>query len=479
MRIFWMLLLLGFLLEPVFLPKTYAVPRLRSWFIPVKASRDLKARDEHGRTELMYAVREESESRVRNLLAHKDIDVNARDPEGRTALMYTVDAFSDTNIGIVQALLEHESIDLNAQNKNNDTVFTLARIWDHDDLVRLLVEHKNFDPNARDNKYGSTALMELATYHRSDMVPILLARSDTDVNLKDASGRTALIRAVLADTDVWFFNKRRLKRYNVTSKSFSDRDRQIQAQEQQYKTATIKALLKHEQIDVNAADESGHTALMVGARHRVAKADIEALLAHENIDVNARDEDGRTALMHAIVNVNDGAIESLLARVELDVNAADKDSQTALMLAARHGYNSYAEALLARNDAGVNAQDKGGDTALIYAVIKGWAKTVRDLLAHENIDVNARGRGGKTALIHAVEKDQQEIIAALLSHDSIDANLTDNNGKTALDFALDRQSNGASSLMALSHATSNAESISRLQGFCMGLLAGKPKIRAL
>ena len=74
-------------------------------------------------------------------------------------------------------------------------------------------------------------------------------------------------------------------------------------------------LLGHENIDVNAKNKYGNTALILTSykgRTRI----VELLLEHEDIDVNAENMGGGTALMGASMNGRFGIANLLLAYME-------------------------------------------------------------------------------------------------------------------------------------------------------------------
>src|SRR5258708_26967727 len=95
-------------------------------------------------------------------------------------------------------------------------------------------------------------------------------------------------------------------------------------------------------------------------------------------DVNAADDTGMTPLMIA-ASQGHTAIARLLIAAHASVDAAGPDPTTALMPAASANRAETAKLLIARG-ANVNARNNGGKTALMVAALGGGAEAVRAVL---------------------------------------------------------------------------------------------------
>ena len=76
------------------------------------------------------------------------------------------------------------------------------------------------------------------------------------------------------------------------------------------RTDIVKMLLGHKDIDVNARNSYGHTALMWASGYGDANI-VKILLGHKDIDVNAGDSYGYTASYWASKNGHDDVVELL------------------------------------------------------------------------------------------------------------------------------------------------------------------------
>ena len=149
----------------------------------------------------------------------------------------------------------------------------------------------------------------------------------------------------------------------------------------------LKGLLKD--IDVNAQDAKGWTALMAAAKKgSLALVDY---LVDNGADIEKKNTGGQTALDIAnewqqkdvasyllavdkfkkggwtALDFGDTALVKLFVeKKKLDVNAKDSTGKTVLMEAAKYGYKHIVKLLLEKG-ANVNAIDDNGNTPLIYA----------------------------------------------------------------------------------------------------------------
>ena len=123
---------------------------------------DVNARDEYGRTPLMWAA--EDPDMVRRLV-EQGADVNARDENGETPLMYA--AFVN-RLDVLRHLVE-QGADVNARSEGGGTPL----MWAAADLAaaRYLVE-QGAEVNARDD-HGETPISWALVFDHQDIVRYL------------------------------------------------------------------------------------------------------------------------------------------------------------------------------------------------------------------------------------------------------------------------------------------------------------------
>jgi ankyrin repeat protein len=123
--------------------------------------------------------------------------------------------------------------------------------------------------------------------------------------------------------------------------------------------AKVQAML-NESMDVNARNENGETALLIGSPH----PKIVKILLAAGADVNARNKFGETPLMYSVAGNTPGT--KLLLEAGADVKAKDGDGITVLMWAVDEGRIEEVKMLIEAG-ADINARDKKNKSVLKHA----------------------------------------------------------------------------------------------------------------
>lgn len=222
------------------------------------------------------------------------------------------------------------------------------------------------------------------------------------------------------------------------------------------KEAIIKLLLQNPDIDINAQNNSGNTAL----KKAVVIGDtqiVKLLLESRKIDINIKNNRGKNALIAALEHPRENIIQLLLQSPNLDINAQDDYGWTALMISSCNGYTKFVELLLQFGTTfkkfdsvsysddtpialNVNLRNNLAWTALMVAAANNRQDIVKLLLQVSDINLNTQDNTGETALIKAVKEGHENIIKILLELNagSLDINIQDNNGLTALHVAIEK-----------------------------------------
>lgn len=149
-------------------------------------------------------------------------------------------------------------------------------------------------------------------------------------------------------------------------------------------------------------------------------------------DLNAADNSGWTALTAAAFRGKTDSVNALIA-LKADVNATNNNGWTPLFAASWNGHTDIVKALIAAK-ADINAQIPPDlTTCLMAAAETGQMDTLKTLIA-EKAKVNAVSHTGWSALMYAVENSKTEVVKVLLDAKA-DTGLVNHDGKTALTLA--------------------------------------------
>lgn len=109
----------------------------------------------------------------------------------------------------------------------------------------------------------------------------------------------------------------------------------------------VDVFLGAKDINVDATDNRGNTALLRAAKHGTSRF-MDALLLDGRADVNATNRRNQTALMRAGNDLE--KVERLLQVPSIDINAFDIEGYTVLMQRAKDGHKDVVDALLNHPD---------------------------------------------------------------------------------------------------------------------------------
>lgn len=200
------------------------------------------------------------------------------------------------------------------------------------------------------------------------------------------------------------------------------------------KLMTTKLLIEHPNCQIDVKDRSGNTVLHYAAENGLVDI-MDAIIKKGIIDINDNNDLGYTPLMMATYRGKFGAIKYLCQQPGINVNAHSKWGMTALMYASQNGNPEVIDYLLSIPEIDINAKDSSGKTALHIAAEGKLKVIVETLLKSEKIDVNAMDSEGWTPLHLAAENDFSSIVFILANDPRIDVNAKDSHGMTPLHYA--------------------------------------------
>ncbi|KAK2841534.1 hypothetical protein FQN49_006161 [Arthroderma sp. PD_2] len=280
--------------------------------------------------------------------------------------------------------------------------------------------------------HDGSSLLHLVVSERDTQLAKILVTSATDPNIPDGDEATPATPFSLAvglgydDMVKLFMGCKQLDINAVDNRGFTAL---MTAVQKEYESI-VAALLERDDIDFNVRSEKGDTALLIAiGKGRSILA--EALLRRKDLD--ARFPNHRP-LFRAIYHPDVSRVKLLLDRKEVDINCRTDARRTILMQTAEIGHHEAVKLLLSREDLDVNAADERGDTALIIAVFRGFDDIASLLMEREDLDMNFQLYDG-TALMHAARTGFGDLVYVLLKRRDTDINAQDRHGRTALMFA--------------------------------------------
>jgi len=256
---------------------------------------------------------------------------------------------------IVAALLEMNGWDVNATDCTGGTALVWAARRGHEEVVKVLLERKDTNPDPVDTYYGQTPLSWAAEKGHSGVVKMLLEREGVNPDHIDTCrGRTPLS---------WAAEEGHL--------------------------GVVKMLLEREGVNPDhVGTYRGRTPLSLAAVNGHSGV-VKMLLEREGVNPDWVDTHrGRTPLSWAAEKGHSGVVKMLLEREDINPNHIDTFfGRTPLSWAAEEGHLGVVKMLLERE--GVNPDHVGtyrGRTPLSLAAVNGHSGVVNMLLEREGVN---------------------------------------------------------------------------------------------
>jgi len=252
-------------------------------------------------------------------------------------------------VGIASALLDLGELDPNAHDCTGSTVLIWAARGGREEVVKMLLERGDVNPDQADTLYGRTPLSWAAVNGHSEVVKMLLERGDVNPDQADTFyGRTPLSwAAVNGHSEV------------------------------------VKILLERGDINPDQADTLyGQTPLSWAAANGHSEV-VKMLLERGDVNPDQVDtQSGRTPLSWAAEIGHSEVVKMLLERGDVNPDKADTEyGQTPLSWAAENGHSEVVKMLLERGDVNPDQVDTFYcRTPLSWAAEKGHSEVVKMLL---------------------------------------------------------------------------------------------------
>lgn len=241
---------------------------------------------------------------------------------------------------------------------------------------------------------GYTLLHKAAEFEQTEIMSILVADFEVDINTKTLDGVTPLHLAV---------EKGHIEAVKLLGSEFN--------------------------ANVNAEKNNGYTPLHVAAENGHVEM-VKLLVSDLCADLNARVGGGLTPLHVAVQKGHTEVVKLLVSELGADTNITF-DSLTLLHSAAKNNHVELVKFLLSVPGTDLNARTSIGCTPLFIAVISGNIEIV-ELLGRFGADTTVKILNGYVPLHEAVSQGNIDIVRLLVSELGADINAKGKDGATPL-----------------------------------------------
>lgn len=341
------------------------------------------------------------------------------------------------------------SMDRSLPYETEETCLFAAVISGDVATVQVFLDDDRINPNLgkKHHREGHvTPLMQSCEQEDRDIVRMLLARTDVDVNTYGDNGGwgvglPAILRAnpgtiaLLLERDDLDVNILRMGRRPVhhlanIGSSPSELEMLLESFKIDVNIRTEEAVPHARHMDERDWSSFCHkrTALMVAAfvGHPTQTS---VLLKHPRIDVHLRDSQGMTALMLAAVGYTRDNTKSGTSKLG--------NAKSAKLQKSVQQHEETVRVLLKNSDSKVNERDVKGRTALIFASMGGvdprWKGS--EMFGGCEAQGSSRWYEHLTMKSSLCKSHHAGILRALLRDDEVEVNMTDDMGHTALNYA--------------------------------------------
>lgn len=280
---------------------------------------DPNMRDSSLRTPLSVAVQSGHSNIAQILLETPGVEL---DPTERSGAKPHTHAATKGDEALVEHLLASEAVKVDSKSYNDHTPLCAAAGKGHEKIVSILIA-AGANPDHRERN-GRIALASAALFGAGKVVKVLLATGRVDPASRDISKMTPLIHAARSGR---FLGK-------------SDEFVRTRAYDKEIEKLIIP-LLRGEKVATSIANQQplGLDATQ-DTSTREALWVMKQLLALKEVDPNAQDSSGRTALSYATAIHEVEAVRILVEDKRVDVSLADRDGWT-LMTWIKRKVKSY------------------------------------------------------------------------------------------------------------------------------------------
>ena len=328
---------------------------------------------------------------IEELLNHPDIDVNATDVAGETPLHYQVVS------GAIPTLLFDRRIDVSKVNNSGITPMSKSAVWGDKDTFKRFINSPNF---VLDHHNGVLSPLVCAAQQEWKDITLDLIMKIPEANKhRGLDGKSIIHWAVIRNWD-----------------------------------DVLQAAIHHANAKINAMDDSGKTGLHYASQLGLDK--IARQLLRYGASARIQDAAGRTAVHVAAIEGFADTLRPLIMESDVDPDDADEQKRSLIHWAASCDWGPIMTTVLDMPSIDPLKRDHHGRTAFHIAALCGCPNILRILIDHDTFDVTDTDAFGNTALHLAARGQSLTAVAILLPHFDIHRNRVNEWSQTALDVAV-------------------------------------------
>ncbi|RAR13372.1 ankyrin repeat-containing protein [Stemphylium lycopersici] len=363
---------------------------------------DPNEEDFYRRTALWWAACQGQARTVGLLLANPNIDINARDRNGVTPLYIAV---TQRQVELVKLLVAEQGLDVDCPSLSDHhlaaTPLHMAVHRQLEEVVALLLAHKGIAVNSKDTNRNTP--LHRAVIHADpslDIVKLLLAQGDIDVNLKSSEGLRPVDVAVQRGHNELvseLLNAKGFERDSEDSVLLQEAARNGHAE-------VAATVLRHFKSHLNSQDSHGQAPLHVAAEYghgSVAKV----LLDAPSVEMHVRDERQYTPLFLAVDRVNKNVVKLFLKKDGVAPTSAELSFQELIRCAVRYRESEVVRLLLREQQnmfEEVDASDRGKRTLMWLAAVNKDEDMIRVLSMWDHETLHLLTENGELSLVRVL-----------------------------------------------------------------------------
>ena len=344
-----------------------------------------------------------------DLITKYKCDTNCKDDHGRTTLHYAVRNNHLEVVKILNRYKQHDSI--NSQDNNGDTPLNYACRNGHLDIAQYLISEAHCDPSCEDSD-GDTPLHIACHNNRLRIVQHLLSTGEVDPLIKNKNGDTPL--HIACRNDCLHIVQYLLSTGNVNPFAKNNRGRiplyAVKVNQISYQLPMLHLAAHHGWMDITFD-----------------------LITKYKCDTNCKDDYGRSPVHYAVCNNHLEVVKILNRYKQHDsINSQDNNGDTPLHYACRIGHLDIAQYLISEALCDPSCKNNDGDTPLHTACHNDRLHVVQYLLSTGKVDPLIKNKNGDTPLHIACRNDRLHIVQYLLSTGNVNPFTKNNEGRIPL-----------------------------------------------